>query len=284
MRLFLLLACYQAAVALRPAPSRRAVIEQAALLGASTFVVGKGDAARAATTYGDDVVTRGHEATFKAFDDPLFSVEFPSDFFKIRRTIGGDIVRRGGVIFTAGQLKTAEIVTVELYPVSDLLKQADALPYFPGGKIAKWGDLGNDKALGELLCERRDNEANSAAKGAKASTRASNVVPGTLSVAGDVLQADLATSLAPIDMRVGEAGTIQKSTGVRRVTRGRLYLLPGGTEIMSCWAGCLDDYWQDGEKDVLAAVVASFKPKKTDAPILAPPPPPPPGDAGAAQV
>ena len=91
------------------------------------------------------------EFPLRTYVDPLFDLTFPKDFFAIRRTIDGDIVRRGGVIFTAGQLKTAEIVTVELFAVKELLAQAEALPYFPEGRIKKWSDLGNDKALGLSL-------------------------------------------------------------------------------------------------------------------------------------
>lgn len=251
MRSALVLLSVPVAVALRLAPSRRAVLGGAAagLVGLPAFAA--------------------DEAPFTTFTDPLFEVAYPKDFFAIRRTIDGDISRRGGVIFTAGQLKTAEIVTVELYPVKDLLKQAEALPYFPEGAIKRWNDLGSDDALGNFICERRDNEANSAAKGQQVKARASEVVPGTLSVAGNVLQADVLSTLAPTDMRVGEAGTLQKTPGIRRLARARLTLLPGGREVMGVWASCLDDYWADGERDVLARVVASFRPTKAgSAPIL----------------
>lgn len=53
-----------------------------------------------------------NEAKLTTFKDPLFELTYPADFFAIRRTISGDVVRRGGVIFTAGRLSTAEIVTV----------------------------------------------------------------------------------------------------------------------------------------------------------------------------
>ena len=210
------------------------------------------------------------EFPLRTYVDPLFDLTFPKDFFAIRRTIDGDIVRRGGVIFTAGQLKTAEIVTVELFKVKELLIQAEALPYFPDGRIKKWADLGNDVALGGFLCERRDNEANAAKKGQKVQARASRIIPGSLSVTGNVLQADVLTTIGVTDMRTGEAGTLVKTPGIRRVQRARLTLLPGGEEIMGVWAGCLDDYWDQGESEVLKNVVASFSIKKTDgAPVLA---------------
>ena len=143
-------------------------------------VLGAPSIAGAFTT--DEVMERAAGATnlkggdtfpLRTYVDPLFDLTFPKDFFAIRRTIDGDIVRRGGVIFTAGQLKTAEIVTVELFKVKELLVQAEALPYFPDGTIRKWSDLGNDKALAEFICERRDKEDKSAAKGQVAKARAS---------------------------------------------------------------------------------------------------------------
>ena len=108
------------------------------------------------------------------------------------------------------------------------------------------------------ICERRDKEDKSAAKGQVAKARASQVVPGTLSVKGDVLQADVLTTIGATDARTGEAGTLVKTPGIRRVQRTRLTLLPGGAEIMGVWAGCLDDYWEQGEDEVLKNVVASF--------------------------
>lgn len=255
--------------------ARREVLQS--VVGACGLVAGCREASAGFTT--DEVMERAKGSTkleggdsfpLRTYVDPLFDLTFPKDFFAIRRTIDGDIVRRGGVIFTAGQLKTAEIVTVELFKVKELLIQAEALPYFPDGRIKKWADLGNDVALGGLLCERRDNEANAAKKGQKVQARASQIIPGSLSVTGNVLQADVLTTIGVTDMRTGEAGTLVKTPGIRRVQRARLTLLPGGEEIMGVWAGCLDDYWDQGESEVLKNVVASFSIKKTDgAPVLA---------------
>ena len=255
--------------------ARREVLQS--VVGACGLVAGCREASAGFTT--DEVMERAKGSTkleggdsfpLRTYVDPLFDLTFPKDFFAIRRTIDGDIVRRGGVIFTAGQLKTAEIVTVELFKVKELLIQAEALPYFPDGRIKKWADLGNDVALGGFLCERRDNEANAAKKGQKVQARASRIIPGSLSVTGNVLQADVLTTIGVTDMRTGEAGTLVKTPGIRRVQRARLTLLPGGEEIMGVWAGCLDDYWDQGESEVLKNVVASFSIKKTDgAPVLA---------------
>lgn len=193
------------------------------------------------------------------FKDPLFEVTYPSDFFSIRRKVSGDVVRRGGVIFTAGKLSTAEIVTVERFQISDLLAQADATSFFPDGSIAKWSDLGTPEALATYLCERRDNEATIAARG-EGKARASQPVPGSIHVDETTIQADIVTDIGSVEMRVGEAGTKAQTAGVRRIQRARIFLLPGGKVAMGCWAGCLDDYWDQGESTVLCDVVASFRP------------------------
>mmetsp|Transcript_17911 Transcript_17911/g.55083 ORF Transcript_17911/g.55083 Transcript_17911/m.55083 type:complete len:288 (-) Transcript_17911:21-884(-) len=209
-----------------------------------------------------------NKAPLRTYVDPLFDLTFPKDWFAIRRTIDGDIVRRGGVIFSAGNLRTAEVVTVELFKVKELLDQAEATPYFPDGRIKKWNDLGKDTALAQYVCERRDGEATAAARKQQVQARASTFVPGTLSVAGDVLQLDILTNIGGTTMRVGEAGTEQMTPGIKRLQRARLTLLPGGEEVMGVVAGCLDDFWASGEDAVLKDVVASFNIKKTGEPLL----------------
>ena len=92
-----------------------------------------------------DLPRKTQDVKLRTYVDPLFDLTFPKDWFAIRRTIDGDIVRRGGVIFSAGNLRTAEVVTVELFKVKELLAQAEALPYFPEGKIKQWNDLGGDR-------------------------------------------------------------------------------------------------------------------------------------------
>ena len=194
------------------------------------------------------------------FTDPLFELTFPKDFFKIRRTISGDITRRGGVIFTAGRLSTAEIVTIERFSVAELLTQAGATQFFPDGTLSRWEDLGTPAALGTFICERRDNEATAAAKGQSQKGRASRVIEGTFSIAGSALEVEILTNIGGTEYRSGEGLDKGMTPGVRRVQKARLYLLPGGKEIMGVWAGCLDDFWYRGEGDVLRSVVASFKP------------------------
>jgi hypothetical protein len=205
----------------------------------------------------------------RTYVDPLFDLTFPKEWFSIRRTIDGDIVRRGGVIFSAGNLRTAEVVTVELFKVKELLLQAEALPYFPDGRIKKWSDLGKDTALAQFVCERRDGEATASSRKQQIQARASRAVPGSVSVQGDVLQLDIATDIQGTTARVGEAGSEVMTPGIRRLQRVRLTLLPGGEEVMGVVAGCLDDLWQQGEDQVLGDVVKSFRIKaKNDALLL----------------
>jgi hypothetical protein len=56
----------------------------------------------------------------KQFTDDLFSISIPQSFFAIRRTVKGDLPdektgkgRRGGTIFTAGDMGKAEVIAVE---------------------------------------------------------------------------------------------------------------------------------------------------------------------------
>ena len=253
-----------------------------------------------------DLPQKNQDVKLRTYVDPLFDLTFPKDWFAIRRTIDGDIVRRGGVIFSAGNLRTAEVVTVELFKVKELLEQAEALPYFPEGKIKQWNDLGRDRcahqlsrrvsargrivtrtpstrrlldvdsragkdaALAQFVCERRDGEATASARKQQIQARASTAVPGSLSVRGDVLQLDIATDIQGTTARVGEAGSEVMTPGIRRLQRARLTLLPGGSEVMGVVAGCLDDLWSSGEDRVLGDVVESFRIKAVGAAPLLP--------------
>lgn len=164
---------------------------------------------------------------------------------------------------------------VERFPVSELLAQADAVSFFPDGKLNKWRDLGTMEALATYLCERRDNEATIAARGKEPKARASQPIKGSVEVGGalffrynaspvqvtdDTLQADVVTVLGSTEMRVGDAGAKAMTSGVRRIQRAKIFLLPGGRTLIGCWAGCLDDLWNNGEGKILCDVVASFKP------------------------
>ena len=280
MRLAVALALACRTGALKPQPTRQQLLRGAALtilplpayaddLGSPAFK----DIARARTTAEalgvEEKDLPQKKAPLRTYVDPLFDLTFPKDWFAIRRTIDGDIVRRGGVIFSAGNLRTAEVVTVELFQVKELLAQAEAGPYFPGGSIKKWNDLGKDSALGQFMCDRRDGIATNSARKQQIQARASVVVPGTLSVKGDVLQLDIATDIQGTTMRSGEAGTESQTPGIRRLQRARLTLLPGGTEVVGIVAGCLDDLWTSGEEQVLGDIVESFRIKeKSGSPIL----------------
>jgi hypothetical protein len=64
--------------------------------------------------------TTVEEVPLKTITDDLFSISLPQRFFAIRRTVKGDLPdaktgkgRRGGTIFTAGDMSKAEVVAVE---------------------------------------------------------------------------------------------------------------------------------------------------------------------------
>ena len=206
---------------------------------------------------------------WKKFADPEFELSYPPSFYKgIRRNIEGDVVRRGGVIFTTGQLAKAEVVTVEKLAVSSFLEQAGATEFFPSGKISKWADLGNPDAVGELLCERRDNDAQQAAKG-QPKARSSRVVgKPVVSADGRTITADIVTEIGQTKARVGDGGNEYETPAVVRLQRAKLTIMPSGQRVLGVWASCLEDLWNDGEGEVLKRVVDSFVPYEP-APVAA---------------
>ncbi|KAJ1444944.1 hypothetical protein M885DRAFT_626646 [Pelagophyceae sp. CCMP2097] len=204
---------------------------------------------------------RAVEAPWQSFVDSEFSLQYPAEFFRgIRRTIGGDVVRRGGIIFTTGRLSRAEMVTVEQIEVSAILAQAAATSFFPGGKLDTWAQLGSLDAIGELLCERRDSEAQAAAKGMPRVRSSQTLATPVISNNGRTVTADIITRIGTQKARVGDAAIVYDTPALVRVQRASLTLLPGGDRIIGIWASCLEDYWNEGEGGVLRGIVDTFKP------------------------
>lgn len=111
----------------------------------------------------EDAVT---EVPMKSFVDnanpSLFAIDVPQRFFSIRRSAKGDLPdaktgqgRRGGTIFTAGDMSKAEVIAVERFPVRNLLEEEG---YEASGDLSKFSSIGDPTAIATLLLRRREKD------------------------------------------------------------------------------------------------------------------------------
>jgi len=103
-----------------PSKVRRRFLQSTTALTISCWTGGKSPTPWLPTASAEDTV----EVPMKRFVDSatpsLFTIEIPQQFFAIRRTLKGDLPdpktgqgRRGGTIFSAGDMSKAEILGVE---------------------------------------------------------------------------------------------------------------------------------------------------------------------------
>lgn len=112
------------------------------------------------------VVAPQVEVPMKTFIDnanpSLFAINVPQRFFAIRRSAKGDLPdaktgqgRRGGTIFTAGDMAKAEVIAVERFPVKAMLEDEG---YQPTGDLSTITNLGDPVAVATLLIRRREKD------------------------------------------------------------------------------------------------------------------------------
>lgn len=92
----------------------------------------------------------------------LFVIEIPQRFFSIRRTFKYDLPdaktgkgRRGGTIFSSGDMSKAEVIGVERFPVRNLLEEEG---YNPTGDLSTFTSIGDPTAIATLLLRRREKD------------------------------------------------------------------------------------------------------------------------------
>lgn len=106
------------------------------------------------------------EVEMKVFADTatpsLFVIEVPKRFFALRRSAKGDLPdaktgkgRRGGTIFTAGDMAKAEVIAIERFPTTVLLEDAG---YEATGDLSSFTSIGNPAAVANLLLRRREKD------------------------------------------------------------------------------------------------------------------------------
>lgn len=89
-------------------------------------------------------------------------MDVPQRFFAIRRSAKGDLPdaktgkgRRGGTIFTAGDMAKAEVIAVERFPVRNLLEEEG---YQADGDLSTFSSIGDPAAIAQLILRRREKD------------------------------------------------------------------------------------------------------------------------------
>ena len=207
------------------------------------------------------------------YQDPKgeFALELPDSYYKIRRTVEGDVSRKGNAIFSAGNLKLMETVSLERYNVQELVDAVGLGAFYPEGsaaaKVKRWSTLGSPAKVAQFFAEKRDAER----AGAGATTQASTVVTGSV-VAGAAVTAIAGSDGGATGATVAGGGDVDRLSFdvltvlrdkdglevVRRLTRGVVELQPGGT-VVALWVGAPAGQWaEDVNGPMLAGIAASL--------------------------
>ncbi|KAL9188522.1 hypothetical protein ACHAXT_006900 [Thalassiosira profunda] len=199
------------------------------------------------------------EVPMKLFVDnakpSLFAIEVPQRFFSIRRSAKGDLPdaktgqgRRGGTIFSAGDMSKAEVIAVERFPVRNLLEEEG---YQASGDLSTFSSLGEPVPLATLLLRRREKDK-----------------PGTQNIA--VLNKD-SVSLSPDgktlsftmkqEINVQKPELLLEQEGVSelfRTTVAKATLASGDGNILAVYASALDQDYAGPDGVALRKAVDSF--------------------------
>jgi len=191
----------------------------------------------------------------KLFTDPqsLFVVNVPKRFYTLRRTAKGDMPdpktgkgRRGGTIFTAGDMAKAEVIAIERYPTFVMLEDEGITP---SGDLSTFPSIGDSITLATLLYLRRERDK----PGQSRTTLLKDTV--TVSEDGKTLSFMLK---AEIDVQKPELLMEQMGvTELFRITTAKATLVDG--QIMAIWASALSQDFDGPDGKALQETVESFR-------------------------
>jgi hypothetical protein len=206
------------------------------------------------TTVTDDIVV-----PMKLFIDTanpsLFTINVPQRFFAIRRSSKGDLPdvktgqgRRGGTIFTAGDMSKAIVVAVERFPVRNLLEEEG---YAPTGDLSTFSSIGDQIAIATLLLRRREKD-----KPGTQNTAVLNKDSVSLSSDGKTLSFSLRQEIS-----VQKPELLMEEMGVSelfRTTLGKATLASNDGQLMAVFASALDQDFNGPDGNALRKTIDSF--------------------------
>ncbi|KAL7444104.1 hypothetical protein ACHAXH_009950 [Discostella pseudostelligera] len=184
-----------------------------------------------------------------------FVIDVPQRFFTIRRSAKGDLPdaqtgqgRRGGTIFTAGDMSKAEVVAVERFPVRNLLEEEG---YAASGDLSTFSSIGDPVAIATLLLRRREKD-----KPGTQNTAVLNRESVQLSPDGRTLTFTLRQ-----EINVQKPELLMEEMGVSelfRTTLAKATLASGDGQLMAVYASALDQDLAGPDGVALRMTVDSF--------------------------
>jgi hypothetical protein len=198
------------------------------------------------------------EVPMKTFVDnanpSLFSIDVPQRFFAIRRSAKGDLPdakgqgRRGGTIFTAGDMAKAEVIAVERFPVKAMLEDEG---YQPSGDLSTITNLGDPVAVATLLIRRREKDKPGTQNNAVLDRNSVVVSPDTKTM----------TFLFRQQINVQKPELLMEEIGVSelyRTTVAKATLSSNDGQMMAAFASALDQDFQGPDGVALQKAIDSF--------------------------
>ncbi len=185
----------------------------------------------------------------------LFSLDVPKRFFSIRRSAKGDLPdaktgqgRRGGTIFTAGDMAKAEVIAVERFPVKAMLEDEG---YQPSGDLSTISSLGDPAAVATLLIRRREKDKPGTQNSAVLDRNSVVVSPDTKTMTFTFRQ----------QINVQKPELLMEEMGVSelfRTTVAKATLASNDGQMMAAFASALDQDFNGPDGVALQKAIDSF--------------------------
>lgn len=185
----------------------------------------------------------------------LFSLDVPQRFFSIRRSAKGDLPdaktgqgRRGGTIYTAGDMAKAEVIAVERFPVKAMLEDEG---YQPSGDLSTIASLGDPSAVATLLIRRREKDKPGTQNSAVLDRNSVVVSPDTKTMTFTFRQ----------QINVQKPELLMEEMGVSelfRTTVAKATLASNDGQMMAAFASALDQDFNGPDGVALQKAIDSF--------------------------
>jgi len=232
------------AVSLRMSEDGQVSRRQALASLAATSVVGLGQV-QAASAAGAPVLTKTSDTAvvpLTEFKDAEagFSIALPKFYFKSSRG------KKLGTLFVAGNLQTAQIISVQRLSVEKLLADVGVVPT---GDLSSWPSIGSAAKVAELLAFVRDGDAK------QQSGLPSKVEADSVKLDGNILRFKMVTPIAV--QRPDKLKESQGITELNRITEVRAELTPPGQTVI-VWASALEKDYNEGAAALLRSVASSL--------------------------